>query len=76
MKTVSISEFYSNFNKYINIILKGENIILSENKRQVAVIEPIQNTNKRPIGLCKGEFVIPENFNEQLPDDYIDTFYK
>ena len=30
----------------------------------------------RPHGLAKGDFVVPDNFNEPLPDDIVDQFYK
>jgi len=33
-------------------------------------------SNKRPIGLCKGEFTVPDNFNEPLPQQVISTFYQ
>jgi len=31
---------------------------------------------KRPYALAKNEFKVPENFNEPLPDNYINNFYK
>jgi hypothetical protein len=33
-----------------------------------------QETQLRPYGLCKSEFVTPENFNELLSDDIIKDF--
>ncbi len=31
---------------------------------------------QRPFGLCKGEFVVPDDFNEPLPDEILDLFGK
>ncbi len=76
MKAISVNEFYSNFQKYMGIILRGENIVLSRNKKRIALIEPIKENSKRPFGLCKGEFVLPDNFNEPLPNDITDLFYR
>jgi len=28
----------------------------------------------RPIGLCKGEFVVPDDFDDPLPSDLLDLF--
>jgi antitoxin (DNA-binding transcriptional repressor) of toxin-antitoxin stability system len=75
MKAISVSEFYSNFQKYLTIILRGENIVLSRNKKKIALIEPIKEKTKRPFGLCKGEFTLPDNFNEPLPESIITTFH-
>lgn len=30
----------------------------------------------RPYALAKGEFTVPENFDEPLPDDLLNDFYK
>jgi len=29
---------------------------------------------RRPIGLAKGEFVVPDDFDDPLPDDILDLF--
>jgi len=76
MKAVSVNEFYTNFQKYMTIILRGENITLSRNNRRVAVIEPVRAHRDHPHGLCKGEFTVPDDFNAPLPDDLTDLFYK
>ena len=33
-----------------------------------------QENKLRPWGLAKGEFVVPDNFNEPLPDEILDLF--
>ena len=33
-----------------------------------------QQNKKRPIGLAKGEFTVPDDFNEPLPDEILDLF--
>ena len=45
---------------------------------QGKVIEEIQpptdRTNLRPYGLAKGEFVVPDDFDDPLPDDILEDF--
>lgn len=31
--------------------------------------------NRRPFGLAKGEFVVPDNFDDPLPDEVLEEFY-
>lgn len=31
-------------------------------------------TDLRPFGLCAGDFVVPDNFDEPLPEDILDGF--
>ncbi len=39
------------------------------------VVESYRQQNKlRPIGLAKGEFIVPDDFNEPLPDEILDLF--
>jgi hypothetical protein len=39
------------------------------------ILESYRQKNKvRPRGLCKGEFITPDNFNEPLPDEILDLF--
>ena len=76
MKAISVNEFYSNFKKYIDSIIKGEHIVLFNKNKKIASIEPVKQNGKRPYGLCKGEFTVPKDFNEPLPDDVINSFYR
>ena len=39
------------------------------------VVESYRREHKqRPIGLAKGEFVVPDDFNDPLPDEILDLF--
>ena len=50
---------------------------LSLDKQQVlqfveSLKEQKSEIKQRPFGLCKGEFVVPDDFNEPLPDEILD----
>lgn len=57
-------------------VQKGETIIVSNYNKPIAEIRPIQKSSKepRPIGLCKGEFVVSDNFNDPLPEEILEEF--
>ncbi len=39
------------------------------------IVESYRQQNKqRPIGLAQGEFTVPDDFNDPLPDEIIDLF--
>jgi len=74
-----------NFLQYVNSgfykgttfhrVIDGETIIVYQGKRAVAEIRPIAETEKlRPVGLAEGEFVVPDDFDDPLPDDLLDAF--
>ena len=40
----------------------------------VTVLRESEATELRPIGLAKGEFIVPDNFDEPLPDEVLAEF--
>lgn len=43
----------------------GETVVLSKNSRPIAfLVSALGSSAKRPIGLCAGEFHVPDDFNE------------
>ena len=79
MGYVSIKSFSKNLKKYIEKAKKGENITIYD-EDQLLVIKRIKQKGKgkgsRPYGKCEGEFTIPDNFNEEIPDEWLNEFYK
>jgi hypothetical protein len=42
---------------------------------EIRLVQPPRN-KKRPVGLAKGEFVIPPSFHEPLPEEFVESFHK
>ncbi|MEA2239140.1 MAG: hypothetical protein QOC81_3864 [Thermoanaerobaculia bacterium] len=60
---------------YLDRVLEGETVILFRDDRAVAEIRPLKaSMGPRPIGLAAGEFVVPDDFDDPLPDDLLDAF--
>jgi antitoxin (DNA-binding transcriptional repressor) of toxin-antitoxin stability system len=53
------------------ITVENKNSMLIQADKEIAELKPIQNNNKplRPFGLCAGEFTVPDDFDEPLPED-------
>jgi len=41
---------------------------------QMGLSQPPNPTGRRPYGLAAGQFVVPDDFNEPLPDDILSAF--
>ena len=55
--------------------MSGETIVVYQGERPVAEIRPLMETEKlRPVGLAAGEFVVPDDFDDPLPDELLDAF--
>lgn len=78
MLKFNINQIKTNLSSYLPIVQKGEVIYICKRNIPVAKIVPIAENNirvKRPVGLAKGEFLVPDNFNSALPKDVLDSFY-
>ena len=60
----------------IDRIEAGETIHLLRDGRAVAELRPITPSPSilRPVGLCAGEFTVPDDFDAPLPEDSIREF--
>jgi antitoxin (DNA-binding transcriptional repressor) of toxin-antitoxin stability system len=48
---------------------KGETVMVEDKHKPLAFIIPARPANKtRPIGLCDGEFTVPDDFDDPLPE--------
>ena len=76
MITINVQEAKTHFSHYLDQVAKGECVILCKRNKPVAEIRPILSKliTKRPIGLAKGTFTLPESFFDDLPDETISLF--
>jgi len=77
MTKVNVHEAKTHLSKYLARVKKGETIILCSRNEPVAELRPIKRRRlkRRPIGLAEGEFKIPPEFFDPLPEEIINAFY-
>ena len=61
------------------LIEKWRNLPSDKQQQVLKFVESLdqhkqEEIKQRPFGLCKGEFVVPDDFNEPLPDEILDLF--
>ena len=76
MITLELNEIPDKISELIQLIQEGNSLILTQADQPIAEIKPItaKTKKRRPIGLCEGEFTVPDDFNDPLPDDIIELF--
>ena len=74
MQTINLSDFYSEPQKYVQSVISGQEIFVSENGKLVFELKPLNKKKSRPYGLCKNEITISDDFDDSLPDDLILEF--
>lgn len=77
MKSVTIEEIKRDPIQYLNQVEAGETLLITRSNQPVAELRPVPGSKKglRPIGLCSGQFTIPDDFDAPLPQEIIDSSY-
>jgi len=74
---VNIHEAKTNLSKLLERVALGEEVIIAKAGKPVAKLVPWSTEPKtRILGSAKGEFVVPDDFNDPLPKEIEDLFYK
>jgi hypothetical protein len=57
-----------------HILSKGAEALPEKASGLLTILAPAPLPPLRPIGLAKGQFIVPEDFNAPLPEDVLQTF--
>lgn len=77
MIRVNIHDVKANLSRYLKRVANGEVVQICRRNLPVAEIRRLAAPNRepRPIGVGKGEFVIPPEFFDPLPEDVLRAFW-
>ena len=74
---VNVHEAKTHLSKLLERVATGEEVIIAKAGKPVAKLVPLNSGPKtRVLGSAKGEFVVPKDFNDPLPKEIEDLFYK
>ena len=73
---VNVHEAKTHLSKLLERAALGEEVIIAKAGRPVAKLVAIRSEKPRfQLGSAKGEFVVPDDFNDPLPKEIEDLFY-
>ncbi len=77
MMEVNIHEVKKHLSEYLERVRNGEVIVICKRNRPIAELRQVtaKDNNPRPVGLAKGELVVPPEFFEPLPAELVESFY-
>lgn len=74
---VNIHEAKTHLSKLLERVAMGEEVIIARAGTPVAKLVPVKLARpKFRFASAKGEFVVPDDFNDPLPKEIEDLFYK
>jgi antitoxin (DNA-binding transcriptional repressor) of toxin-antitoxin stability system len=71
MIQINVHEAKTHLSRYLADLEKGEIILLCRRNQPIAEIRAVghRDSEKRPIGLAKGNFSVPASFFDELPEE-------
>lgn len=78
MQTIDIHAAKTQLSRLVEQAAAGEEIIIAKAGKPICRLVPLQTESKalRTLGLGAGEWLVPADFDEPLPGDVIDDYYK
>jgi prevent-host-death family protein len=74
---VDIHEAKTHLSRLLERVSMGEEVIIAKAGKPVAKLVPLgARPKKRVLGSAKGEFTVPDDFNDPLPKEIEDLFWK
>ncbi|MCA6594229.1 MAG: type II toxin-antitoxin system Phd/YefM family antitoxin [Pseudanabaena sp. M38BS1SP1A06MG] len=76
METVNIHQAKTNLSRLLSRVELGEEIVISNRGVPVAKLVPFctSSNRKASLGIDRGRFIVPEDFNDPLPEDILSAF--
>jgi antitoxin (DNA-binding transcriptional repressor) of toxin-antitoxin stability system len=75
MLHVTVDEIQRDPSKYLRQVEAGETFVILQADKAIAELRPISSSKQlRPFGLCSGEFTVPDDFDEPLPEEILSAF--
>jgi prevent-host-death family protein len=74
---VNVHKAKTHLSKLLEKVALGEEVVIAKAGKPVAKLVPMDSHPKnRVLGSAKGEFTVPDDFNDPLPKEIEDLFWK
>jgi len=77
MTEVNVQQAKTQLSRLLDQAIAGEEVIITRSGRRLVRLAPVENAPaRRVLGTAKGDFVLPENFDDPLPEAILAEFEK
>jgi antitoxin (DNA-binding transcriptional repressor) of toxin-antitoxin stability system len=76
MSPISVQDIQRDPLAFVQRVEAGEALLVVRGGRPLAEVRPLTTvaSDPRPFGLCAGQFTVPADFDQPLPDDVLKEF--
>ncbi|HEV2998854.1 MAG TPA: type II toxin-antitoxin system prevent-host-death family antitoxin [Solirubrobacteraceae bacterium] len=73
-KSVGVHQAKTHLSRLLEDVAAGEEVLITRRGEAIASLVPAQTHAKRRLGIDRGRFVVPEDFDAPLDRDTLDAF--
>lgn len=70
----TVHEAKTHLSKLLQRVEAGEEIVIARGSKPIARLVPYHEGSPRQFGIDRGRFVVPEDFDEPLPEELLRSF--
>ena len=76
MTTIQAQDIERDPSTFLRKVRHGESLVIVDADLPIAQLKPVAPVTRqlRPAGLCAGEFTVPADFDDPLPEDVLREF--
>ena len=71
---VNVHEAKTHLSRLLERVASGEEVTIAKAGKPVAKLVPAQAVERRRLGVDEGRMVVPDDFNQPLPDEMLSDF--
>jgi prevent-host-death family protein len=73
-KSVGVHEAKTHLSRLLDDVAAGEEVVITRRGEEVASLVPVGSGSPRRFGTERGRLVVPDDFDDPLPDELLDAF--
>jgi prevent-host-death family protein len=73
-KSVGVHEAKTHLSRLLEDVASGEEVVITRRGEEVARLVPAGRSSVRRLGIDRGRFVVPDDFDAPLPDEALAAF--
>jgi prevent-host-death family protein len=75
MTQMNVHQAKTHLSKLLDQAVAGEEVVIMRSGKPLVRLIPVETAAApRVLGTAKGDFIVPDDFNEPLPDDVLAQF--
>lgn len=73
-KSVGVHEAKTHLSRLLEEVAAGEEVKITRRGEEVAALVPVRRRSGRRLGIDRGRFVVPDDFDAPLPESVLRSF--